>query len=632
MNRFSCFLAFSVLAFLPLASAHSETIWWEAENATDMSMTTEGSYAPRPEDEDKISGGQWLNGRVADQGYAEYEVKVAEGGRYTFFSRRFWLHGVFRWRFDEEPWVTVEGTKGAVVVDQVPTARGPATWVDLGYVELKPGVHKLRVEMVAESTYQFNSVFAFDCFALSNDGFVPKGTDQNGGARKTTKTEPNADNGRFLGRTMALLESATPEHRTPVTILFYGQSIIQNSNIDLALLKYLREKYPNAVIATKNVAIGGYQAPILRRTAWQDLYPQNPDLLVFHDYGGEDGELEEIFQNIRKNLTADVLTWTHHVDNFGDGVDKQRDASADVTRTLGPKYGFEVADARALWKERLKETHEPRQNFLVDQIHLNPKGTALLAEALTPHFQDNPNAAQDWKKRVVEIPLSQPSPQVSHDPSGWTVSEGGLVSTGTSPLRLNFHGNRVDLVALPGKTGSARILLDGKAPSAERDTLAASRSTLAPGAWWPVVTQVSLAPSAVPETVTMNFHDVTPDGSQFAFDVRGSVSGDEGSGQAGQDYVARSGRYSIKAADLALDTVKKTTKKDLPAQFSVTWAVYSMSKDAWKPAVKSSPGFVAQDTVIRCWKDGPHVLEIVPTGDGPVGLKEAVVFSPGGQG
>ena len=249
-------LASCLLAALYPFTLRAETVWWEAEGTDETSMTTAGPYSPADEDADKISGGEWLNGRVDDGLYAAYAVTVKEGGRYAFYVRRFWLHGAFRWRFDDAPWVTVD-EKVQTVLDQAKTSKGPATWVDLGYVTLQPGQHKLRIEVLSDSSYPFNKVFAFDCFALSNDGFVPQGTSREGGPRNAATKETEEDKGRFLARTMTLLESATPEHRTPVSIFFYGQSIVQNCNIDQSLVKFLREKYPNARITYKNRAIGG---------------------------------------------------------------------------------------------------------------------------------------------------------------------------------------------------------------------------------------------------------------------------------------------------------------------------------------------------------------------------------------
>lgn len=437
--------------------------------------------------------------------------------------------------------------------------------------------------------------------------------------------------GLHLPRTMALLESSSPQHKTPVQILFYGQSITAQGYADRAITKWMQENYPDAVISFTNPAIGGYQAPTLRRTAWQDMYNQNPDLVVFHVYGGEGGELEEIFQGMKNHLAAEVLLWTHHLDSTPDEVGGGREKTSELIKTLAAKYGYEVADARALWKETLEKEKTTPRDYTTDLIHLNEKGGALLGRALVSRFQKNSAASDDWKKRVHTVALDTPRAEISHEGGGWKIENGGLVSTGTEPLRLEFTGNRVDLIGLVGTGGSAKILLDGKVPSTVRDTLAAGRSSRSPGAWWPTLTQVKLGEVAVPQTYTMNFSDVSPDGSVFAYDVMGSVSGEEGTGKSGQPFKARSGTFSLNAWDIALGSVKQITGKDLPPEFVVEWSVFSMSKDAWQSPAMLEAGEVSQETVIRCWTDGPHVLEIIPTGDGPVGIREIMVFSPGGK-
>jgi hypothetical protein len=608
-----------------IISASAETVWWEAEDAKDTSMPVVNAS------EETISGGRWLYGKVQSELHATYEVKVTDGGRYSFYLRRYWLHGSFRWRFDSDEWAVVE-TQKMTILDKKESQLGPMYWVDLGYVNLKPGAHTLEIEILPDSPYAYNKVYGFDCFVLSNDGFVPLGVSHEGGPRSAAAgnaARNEAEFGKFLPRTMSLLSSSTAEQRQVVTILFYGQSIVANCHIDLELSKFLRARYPNAIIQFKNLAIGGYQAPILRKTAWQDMYPLNPDLIVFHVYGGEStGEMEEIFKTIRENMTAEVITWTHHVDNFGTGIDEQRDVACEAMKKLAAKYGFELADARTLWKERLKETHLDPQTFLVDQIHLNTKGTALLLESLSPHFITNPNANPDSLNRVKVLPLSQPTPQVSFDSSAWNASPAGLTSNGIKPLRIEFTGNRLDLVPVSGSTGTAKILLDGKTPSSQRTTLAVSRSTLAPGSWWPAITQVNLADNTVAEKITMTFHNISPDGNAFTFDVTGSVSGGEGNGKSGTDFTAKSGHFSIKADDIALASVKKTLKKDLPTELTVEWEIYSMSRDLWPAAKPGTANLVLPVTAVRTWAGGKHTVEIVPNGDGPVGLKEARIFSP----
>lgn len=450
-----------------------------------------------------------------------------------------------------------------------------------------------------------------------------------GATPATAEGPPVGSCGKYMPRTMALLESATPQHRTPVRILFYGQSIIGSGYADIAIRKHLNEKYPNARVDIRNAAIGGYEAPKLSKTSWADLYPFYPDLVVFHVYGGRNGELEEIFRNIRTYTTAEVLTWTHHVDNLG--IDGQRDKDAEWQKELATKYGQEIVDVRSSWKQYLKETNKLPEDLLGDQkIHLNQEGGALLGRLLVAHFQACPTASRDWEQRVKTFRISEPHPEITLDEKAWEKSGEGRVSTTSRPLRINFTGNRVDLIGLssvPG-SGTARILIDGQAPSSLAETYAVSRSTNAPGVWWPAVDRVILGRNPVADQYTMAFHDVTLDGRNYRFDLRGEATGDEGSGKSGEDFVSKSGRIRIHAADIGVETVRTVLQKDLPPGFDIKWKVYSISKDVWLSSADPNSGHVDQSTVIQLKDPGTHLLEVLPNGDGPVGIHSIMVYNP----
>lgn len=618
------------LAVMLSFSAFGEMIWVEAEAARATNIGTDDALARQPGLAANLSGGQWLRGKVENGLFAEYDIDIAKEARFEFYVRKFWMHGAFRWRMDDRPWIEV--ASGQRILNSVQGTTGvPLSWIGLGYVGLAAGKHVLRVEMLKDVKYPSNAVFGYDCFVLSSTPFSPDGLNREGKPAPAAAASQGADFGRFIPRTMALLESSSPAHRTPVRIQFYGQSIIASGFADQAIGKYLREKYPNAVISMKNNAIGGYMAPALKETAWQDLYPECPDLVVFHAYGGEKGELEEIFANLRRYTTAEVLTWTHHVDNYGPGVDADRDASSALLGRLAAKYGLELADVRARWKEHLKETHLSPQDLLTDQIHLNPKGGNLLGECLVPHFRVNPRASDDWRKRIRTISLAAPHPDVSHDPAAWQTTSAGLIGTVAKPLRLAFTGNRVDLTAIPvgNPAGSATILLDGKAPSTLPATHAVTRCTNAPGAWWPAIRRVVVDERAVPQEFTVMFRNLTPDGKDFVFEVTGAVSGPAGTGKAGTDFTSPAG-IRIAAGDVTLAAVYTTLKKALPPTFEARFSVRSMSLDRWHAVATLREGVVKQETVVHVWDSGPHVLEIIPDGNGPVGIGSLTVHEPEG--
>ncbi|MFA6287567.1 MAG: hypothetical protein WC661_09300 [Opitutaceae bacterium] len=617
--------------WIPTSLRAGDLVWIEAEQARSTNIQNAGPAAPKsPEQTAALSGGNWLTGKVAPDLFAEYDVTVPESGRHSLYARRFWLHGAFRWRFDNGPWLN-QDQPIQTALDNVACPGGPLTWVDLGYADLAAGPHVLRIELLADSAYKFNKVFAFDCFALSNQNFQPKGLERTIATPVAALEDPK-ELGRRLPRTMSLLGSATPAHRTPINILLYGQSIIASSFVTSDLRQYLQKTYPDARVTITNTAIGGYTAEHLHRTAWQDLYPAYPDLVVFHDYGGEKtGELEEMFRNIRRYTTADILTWTHHVDNFGSGVDRDREASADFNRALAKKYGYEIAEVREQWKEHLKLTRTDRTDYLVDKlIHLNPKGARLLVGYLTPHFKANPLASDDWKQRVRTLDLGQPQPDITYAPGSWKITPAGLVSNGDQPLRIAFTGNRVELVGAPvtGPAGDVRVLIDGKPASGHPGAYAAERSTLAPGAWWPAVSRVVLGPDPITDTCTLSFTNVSPDGAKYDFTMKSLHSGDEGRGTAGQDFVSRSNRIRIAADDLDIAGVKRVTKKDLPPSFETSFNVRLLGLDQWRQPANARPEIIIRDTVFQELETRPHVLELVPDGKAPVTLRSIILHNP----
>ena len=153
--------------------------------------------------------------------------------------------------------------------------------------------------------------------------------------------EPAIPYGSRIQRTMRLLATSTPQQRNRVKILFYGQSIIAQ-NWWKAIVADLRERFPNADIVATNPSIGGFMTNWLKDTMYADCYPANADLICFHDYGTDDHrEMEEIFANLRRLTTADVMPFTHHLAGQR-GWEWGQDRDSDLIRQLADKYGFEA--------------------------------------------------------------------------------------------------------------------------------------------------------------------------------------------------------------------------------------------------------------------------------------------------
>lgn len=119
-------------------------------------------------------------------------------------------------------------------------------------------------------------------------------------AEKYPPVPPPADASKLgvsIQRTMTKLATSTPEHRNTVKILFYGQSITEQTWTK-TVADDLRKRFPNADVTIENRAIGGFASQRLIKPAEHDLYPFYPDLLIFHVYGANQ-EYEQIIQNVR---------------------------------------------------------------------------------------------------------------------------------------------------------------------------------------------------------------------------------------------------------------------------------------------------------------------------------------------
>lgn len=119
-----------------------------------------------------LSKGKWIG---ADGNYGgrtlflEYEIKVPQTATYYFFTRKFWKHGPFRWRFDSQEWQVCG--RDVSLLDQSPIRQFvEANWVALGQVKLTAGTHRLRVEVL-----QNEGAVCFDAFLLSTNYIVPRG-------------------------------------------------------------------------------------------------------------------------------------------------------------------------------------------------------------------------------------------------------------------------------------------------------------------------------------------------------------------------------------------------------------------------------------------------------------------------
>jgi hypothetical protein len=409
---------------------------------------------------------------------------------------------------------------------------------------------------------------------------------------------------------MTLLATSTPEHRNPVRILFYGQSITEQKWWkDVA--DDLRRRFPYADLTIENRAIGGFAAQVLVRPAEHDLYPFYPDLLIFYVYG-DHTKYEEIIANTRRRTTAEIITQTEHV-AVGDQWWPEK-MSTELIPQIAQKYGCELANIRAPWKRYLKDNNLDPQKLLSDNVHLNDHGNFLMAELMKWRLRYSPSFPTDAWKGLVR-----------------TFVVGKDLNWKDSRIVLEFDGNRIDAIAArpaPGQGRSARVLIDGKKPSEFPELYVITRPSATQAGFWPGVIRVSWQKPLTIEDWTARITETNDDPSLFKFDVLGSKTGFDGTGVTDKRFVSNSGRVVIEPEDWWFKRARDFSGKALPVGFEVKWQVKPMFLDVYAPPSIQDPTRECATTLAQSLVNDKHTLEIVADGGTSVPISALRVYRP----
>ncbi len=442
--------------------------------------------------------------------------------------------------------------------------------------------------------------------------------------------------GSRLTRSVTLLATSTPEHRWPVKILIYGQSIVGSQIFTEQLAERLKEKFPFADITIENRSIGGFAGDRLLGTSVNDVTYACADLIIFHVYGGEKhGELEQIFSNIRKNTTADVLLLGHHMVNNEKMLFPESFDSFQYLRYIANKYNLEWVDVSKEWLRYLLDNNFKRNDLLRDYVHPNRAGNLLLSRLVVRHLNYNYLFPSDWYKTVQTYYVSEAYDKDSPFVFGkWRWKMLDTIPCGDSPkdtLKFSFSGNRIDLIAghlwSKEKLGSASIRIDGK-PVSEHNLYAITRPSPGPKTWWPAIRRVSNVKPLIAEDWTLKVDKVNADSTIYYYSVKGTKTGVDGSGNTAERFVSKSGRVVIEPDNFMFSEINKGFHGEVPVGFTVTWSVKPLFKEIYQSPATSDRAKVYKTTVVQGMKNGSHTLEIIPNGDGVVPIEAIEVHRP----
>jgi hypothetical protein len=452
--------------------------------------------------------------------------------------------------------------------------------------------------------------------------------------------------GSRLQRTLTLLSSSTSERPNKVRILFYGQSIVAGLDAE-AMVAQLKQYYPYAEIESENRAIGGFQAPLLVRTAAHDLYPYYPDLLIFHVYGGEEtGELERIIYQTRKYTTADILLFNHQVAWNAD-PDKlvvrtrEDDLSSVYWYYLAGKYGCELADVRKRWKQYIRDhpsigIHSLMGDTVRANVHPNARGNKLLELMLLDHLKPRPEhryfPAEGWAERVTDHEARRifeekdllPGRAIVFKGITRPVKDGVILKQGE--CSLTFTGNRVELHTFSDEEtkGQVEIFLDGRRPSEYPEMYYATRPSQAYQEWRTALKRVSLHENIRPDRWTLTLTRIDRENRLIEYDLHGEHTGFDGKGNSRSVFISNTGQIKIEPGDFFIFESEAWTQKETPVGFEISWEVVPLFADTLEPGKEASLFLLGQG-----FSNSQHTLTLKTVGDDCyIPIKSIRVYSP----
>ncbi|WP_375427116.1 SGNH/GDSL hydrolase family protein [uncultured Sphingomonas sp.] len=377
-----------------------------------------------------------------------------------------------------------------------------------------------------------------------------------------------------LARTLDIVRTATPSDPKVLKLLFYGQSITSTKWTDRAVA-HLARRYPDTRFVARNMAIGGFSAKLLERTAGRDVAEFYPDLIVFHAYGN-DKAYERIVRLMRSITAAEIIVETDHIVLPAEPICReglhltltpppgckgrlwyrQRNwedhMSGVVIPALARKYGLAIEPRRRWWGAYLRRTRLPPKALLEDDIHPNDAGWRLAAAIFTRWFDAQ---AASWRGEGTNMVRTLAAP-----PAGRT-------------RRYTFTGNRVELIAAAALGTGVAATIDGKNPADIDGCWQTSRTTVLPGVpTWPAIRQVRIDPGLHrAERWTATLTGISPRQDRFHFNLAGAATGPDGDGDSDRDFVSPSGRVRIDASDWVVPAAFEFKGVRTPENFKVGW-------------------------------------------------------------
>jgi len=432
---------------------------------------------------------------------------------------------------------------------------------------------------------------------------IPKG--KPAGAADYTPTSSPTD-GQHLALTLQKLEHGIDPPR-PFLIWALGSSYCNMLGNGEPWKQEIPKRFPKAPPIEYRKMVGN-SCPwqYLRGWAHHLVIPDQPDLVLIYTIGKPE-DLEKLIVVLRAHTTADIIVpsihWRERDKDLWGKSENAADQDVGRVREICRKYDVEFVENRRAWGDYLKANNLPISALLKDAVHQSDYGAQIINANILAHLQRPAKFSYEPSSRERRI---QPVEQSSN-----------------GSFKAAFTGNRIDLIGRksPGG-GTFRVLIDGK-PFDQTDAFLVSyiqpdRKNAKEGKGANPRDQaphgIALGRNVVPQSWT-----ITMTSDKGNFDLVGSTTGHDGTGNAFRPFTSVSGQIVIEPE---LWRRAERNRKGDRFTFEVRRAVL---------AEVSFQGPANERFRIRFAQALPnreHTLELVPVRTGEAHIEALEIFQP----
>ncbi|MEM8953428.1 MAG: hypothetical protein AAGD22_04675 [Verrucomicrobiota bacterium] len=404
--------------------------------------------------------------------------------------------------------------------------------------------------------------------------------------------------------------------REPLLVYGIGSSYTNMLGNGERLVQWVREHFPNAppVIYKKHVG-SAVNYDFTRGWMRQLVLGERPDLVILYS-GGEAEDLEKLMADFRPHSTADVMVASLHL-RERDGALTEDAVNApewDAVRDVALRYGCEWVDNRREWAAYLEDHGKPIEWLLKDAVHQTDHGALVINENIVRHVRGNDEPGYEAAERERFLAFDATP---ARDGEGIEKGERGEV-------RVHFRGNRLDLVGRSGPGGGLMTVEVDGAPGGEADVFLTTLIVPGPKNHRPERGSTAdraphlalVGENVVPQQWTIRMTSDVGD-----YELEGSMTGLDGKGNNGEDFVSDSGQVKIPAALWRRRTEPDGTHTNRKGD-TFSWEVFRSAMG--EISFEGSEGDLVGEVIVENLENGWHEVVLRPSERG--GAPEIVGF------